>query len=1030
MSSAIRLKLLRQNGQVLDITSSVRRLKWSKSIHRPWEEIDASLKIPFAHMSHHGDSVGVTGRWDPGDHQGMRPRTGDWLAVTYFVVDEEDHDRHIERAHTVCRVSLSENIGVSAGDGGDVSTVEVRVLAESWLHFLSKSPVMFSPDRTKSAPGLFSAEDLANAGIALLSSLNGNDLGLVIKSLLHTLGNTRVPSSVSYPFESSSSSPSGSRLGDLVRVAHKPGTEPIGRDGTCEQVPASSLKVLDGFIQEAASVTDLIASTFQPDADMVELFTDWEVLVDTQDSSPVVGRIAPVLIHRMVPFRTMPLEDMVAMHSTNKRPGDPGTYTEQPRPRVTVRPPLVESMFRSKTWTELMKYAPVYPSGRIFRTASAEADVRRVNAVTINNPLQPGGIIRTMERLGLPYIDLDMADLHGARMYQPRWHFFPENVSDEDYFEWMYVIAAQAAQFHMGSEVFERGTIEVAFMMEHLSQSDRNYKPKVALRHGGAFVAKVGQLTLTGYVEGYHHLIQVDDDANVHASTHINFSRGLYNETYREPHTKMAFYIPAVVKQGRTVASDDMWKTINGVIVNGEVRPSRIVVKSGVQWLMRAKDQVDAAKLIEYTTSGGSMIPSDSMDDETREMVRRGVGQYWQPKNGIRTSAPAPRSVGESTAGMSCVNGNKNITSIVLHYTSGRQSALALEKRMAGVAGGAAVHYHFIVKLDGSVYQLADARASGWALYRGDLGYGEYHAHDSVVSLEKSTIHVALETPAYEKNSDLDGGTGLVDMVGELERARSDSNFDSDDDFLKCRVVNPCFVEQVDKAGKPGGLAVRFPVGLPQAQRSALDSLVATLHLSISSHAAPGTPWHVSELVMRGMHEAAVMAMSGKQPTSSEYLNSNRKVSRETANTRTINLSGTFKKRTVRRTLSEKLTDFSSKRGISPARSELAQNASAIIANAGAAYSEQVVQLAENEILLERSGVVSYLSGNGAVTNLVVKVVHDGKITLSGSLSHHGNWSPDRWDAGGISEFAVGASANSIAKSLSNSNGMDFPSTW
>ncbi len=242
----------------------------------------------------------------------------------------------------------------------------------------------------------------------------------------------------------------------------------------------------------------------------------------------VLGR-NPVLLYRMRPWRVSPLKDYVRGQGAGFHVGDTSTV------RGAAQLDIDEDLFTEVTWDA--STAPVIPRDKVMAVTWTADDAAAVTMVTDDLPMQAQSVLRFMEELQLPIVQKTAPgratgpmDWRGARLYQPNWPFFPPyDGKNQPLARFIRTIAAQAAQWHMGRERFESGTLTLKY-----SPAGLQGRP---LRHGEPIrvqmPAGVPGGELTAYVESVTHTFTANGPT-ITATTTVQFSRGLFDERARE----------------------------------------------------------------------------------------------------------------------------------------------------------------------------------------------------------------------------------------------------------------------------------------------------------------------------------------------------------------------------------------------------------------------------------------------------------------------------------------------------------------
>lgn len=1090
--SQVRLKLVRHTGEVVDVTRWVVRLKWTHSVSQPWEEIDATLALPYALLGTSADPLSLSP-----PSKSPAANIGDWLVVTTFDEDE-DTGRQAERVIIFGHVDLTENMGLMADSSGKGRSHRTRILATSWLWLLRRQRLYWQAIRTTAlggaqSPGAIIRKVIGNM-LKSFGTQGDQGMGAILAAMFRELANIKVPPGLAggdaslvnrhfmewvtvYSDERLSPSVGARRWQDFTlpnftlpngmvwkgiirqedRNLHQRTTYRDEFPRTAEPVYGPNLKAIQSFIGSSPSLLELLMATFQPDSGMVELFPDLmrppgESL--DRNTGSIMGNVAPVLVYRMVPFRTRSLLDFIADHR-DKNDANHGSKSSKEVDKILA------GKFTDETWNLESKGGVHIMPGQIFNLTMAQSDGNRVNAVTVHNPLGSGNPWRLLESMGMPIADEGAVNLHGLRLYEPNWNFLPPP-GDAKLTPWMQIIAAQAAQYHMGSEVFARGTIDCQFMFDRLHgggliRDPGSDKPRPSpghrLRHGGVIHAHVAPgRVLTAYVDSYHHLLQADGDGKLHGSTHINYSRGLYDEALREPASRLDFTIQELADPKEDDGASPMWVDRPGRIwVNGELRPiQHDLVKSGVEYLRLKWGSVEESDALMAT---GDRKASD-WEEEVRVLgVSLGMQQikpallpksYWSGA-GKRYPVRAFDDVRDPRGG----SWYGHIRWIVLHFTDGAlKHGEDAEGPTRGIKAALEDHHinaQFYIGYDGTIYQTADARHAGFAT-------SKYHAGASseptVGQLDGRAIHIELETPRMPfttSHSHYDAAADIADNP-------------DDPNYSLRHPAGPVLIQRHDSTKKDGdgyyyefmestGWGQQNPLSLTEEQEKALAALVASLHVNITAVASnTNNLRRVKDDSGATVERKAVSWLADEVRAASQTLSRDGKptyqgllVPRQADPSDSVLVAGgdldghvveAFNHRTI--PLSNPLAATYAEIGIPDPSYNGIPISGPVLRLKAAGGNEDVVDHMEDQSVpvdakaitrraIKRFKLVKAKDDKGRLRTYVEGLTLDRDIVLGdGGLCHHGNLNPARWDAAGVSINGIIDAARSIATNMTS----------
>lgn len=237
-------------------------------------------------------------------------------------------------------------------------------------------------------------------------------------------------------------------------------------------------------------------------------------------AAQVLGR-NPVLMYRMKPWRAQPLDAWLkAVTKTDPRFAAlearvSKVIAEAP---AGVRPSYAS--FSLVTWD--LSRAVTLTHDDVF---SVDAGYSDSDVSTVFTSMHYGAISPQAfnSQIGLPVLDL-LADVFGARLFTVQWPFgrvidADGNETQSQVTDTIAVLAAQAAQWHVASERFARGTIRL--------------RPRYDLKHGEPFILQLPHAYLVGYIDRVSQSAAFVENGLRQTGTTIQFSRGLWNENLR-----------------------------------------------------------------------------------------------------------------------------------------------------------------------------------------------------------------------------------------------------------------------------------------------------------------------------------------------------------------------------------------------------------------------------------------------------------------------------------------------------------------
>lgn len=491
---------LHRRADVVDLTEHVVDVTDTHGRVQPYGGIDVALDLPLWH-------------WD------RLPGCDDWLVL-------RDAD-----SGAALQVGVVDGPATGFRARPAVETKTTRVAAPTWLDFLGRT-LVYTSGRLSTRGTLFGAKDWESLIATMTSLAEGGAIGLHLSRFIRRAANVALPPSLS-----------SETLGRAVRVVHDAATA----ERFSTRAPSTVESVKGGSLQGVASFTGgvmgtpllaMLQSIFWGSPQMVELFPSIEPALGSrraaapQDVARQVGLGAAsaalagatlaggavalatpqefhaselagqllahlALVHRVVPWRSRPLRESVAIAGGG----------------------FVDGMFEGVTWNP--EGAPEVRAEEIEDADIAQSSSERINAVTANVPGTSELISIVTEETGLPIADWDSVDSHGLRLWNPAWPFFygKSASSIEDVLQ---TVAAQGAQFMLGAERFWSGTIR-------LNRVRRDLRQGAPARF--TIVREGKRQKLIAYVDRVMH--RVNATAALEGATTAFVSRGLFDERQR-----------------------------------------------------------------------------------------------------------------------------------------------------------------------------------------------------------------------------------------------------------------------------------------------------------------------------------------------------------------------------------------------------------------------------------------------------------------------------------------------------------------
>lgn len=563
------------------VTDYVTAVSWSHAVEPPWGGIQLSLKIPRAVWAD------------------LLPRTGEWIVVrlggiaeAFGYVTQRNCGLVVQGSGAVATTPVSVMAIPWLSVLGKMALAitpgsETRIGTLMDLPFWQEAMTALY----MTAEGMQSSFGKDESGFREARSLVRQDVGTALRELWPTVAQLVMPSSLG-----------GELLGEGAQVVHDDATrKAFAPTRVVESVPGWGFTGLHAAMPSSTSVLALIMGTFGADQGLVEIFPGLEspgvpanappllvpfiekyrdgALVDTPSAfgkedlsdlrvnaerrrqvawasqqsrangidmpsklASALGRV-PVLLYRMRPWRNKPLSAQVASETAwlSER-GLEGLAN------ASIAGDLIDpTLFEAVTWRP--DDAPQIPVERVVAVHLTGSDDDAANVVTVGLPMAPDAPSKFWASMRLPIVQgsspssADPVMARGARLYSPPWPFFHPPDSRYDSLELsMRTIAVQAAQWSMGGDRFERGSARLAFT--------RSGSNGVLLRHGqpvrlGMPGGAPGE-ELTAYVDSVTHTFSVGNRGAVTATTDVQFSRGLFDESRRSDASPHAQGIGAV----------------------------------------------------------------------------------------------------------------------------------------------------------------------------------------------------------------------------------------------------------------------------------------------------------------------------------------------------------------------------------------------------------------------------------------------------------------------------------------------------
>lgn len=452
-----------------------------------------------------------------------------------------------------------------------------RVVAQNWMNLLGKTEIYVPVGEvhpTTERGTVMSLGRWAKLNIKEAGDYMAGNIGQSLQRFHSNVAKVRLPASMG-----------GGYLGDEIPVVYDEATanmyaqtrtiDPVGVGGGLPN------NLSFNFYQ--SKVSEMYGRLFNPEPLLIEMYPSLEPR--ESGTAPLSGlanilNARPVLIYTLAPFRAEPLgkaifvyndfkanqlavNDIRTMFSaigTGKDPVGALESSARADPRVranaAVQEYVLQNLFTKVTW-DPSKAIDI--GERAWRGLSLRySDDDRVNVGTIGLSASPGSGIEAASLAGLPIMNGDSVENHGARLAKPAWSFTipkgtqpnqPSNgkawwaprtaPTTSDIGQWIaYLrsIAAQIIQFHGNGHKFASGQFSAtAFdvIVEHKPVGGNPIRGRrVAVNCGNMIRIPIrdesGINDLIGYAETVTHTISIDPDkGTISWAATVNYSRGV-----------------------------------------------------------------------------------------------------------------------------------------------------------------------------------------------------------------------------------------------------------------------------------------------------------------------------------------------------------------------------------------------------------------------------------------------------------------------------------------------------------------------
>lgn len=507
----------RHGSAPVDVTGYVEGVTVRNAVRAPWGSISLDLTVPAESPEVGGITV------------------GDWVVVK---------DGELVLGWGIVPFQSHRTIG-----GATLNVSGRQVQAMSWLDFLGQVEVIKAPGRLSASAGtMYAPGDWQRVVAAAFRQLSG-DLGASVQAMLGVVGRVRLPSSLG-----------GGYVGSNVRVVYDQETaDAYARNVTVDPVFGRLTTGFQTTVAGKGRALAMLLAGVSGDTRVVEMFPAFgtggsfqrrvrdEVVgsrltddqldpfgsvrrqllrdagfappegdavarpqrtrVVSEDAPSTQGGLGatPVLVHRMVPWRTKPLADWI---EEDARP-----LFARLAEKTSLAGPLgnaTAKRFSAATWPT-SGHAD-FSADDVFSVSRSQGLDEDFNAVTLAFPNAPDSNVKWSEAIGLPIHVASMIERYGLRVFDAEWPFI-NAVDGDTELSHLTGLAWQLAQWYLGAGRFLRGTASV------------RYSPW--FQHGNSFsVGMPGGDGVDGYADAVEHSVSIEGDG-VTRTTSIEYSRGL-----------------------------------------------------------------------------------------------------------------------------------------------------------------------------------------------------------------------------------------------------------------------------------------------------------------------------------------------------------------------------------------------------------------------------------------------------------------------------------------------------------------------
>ncbi len=505
-------------GTPFDLTRYVKSVSWSEGTTAPWDWISAELALPLGDLL--TSELRVSG--DPGDPYWLRapsPREDEAGQVERAEVFQKTKDgvsidpglwlKVIENAtgRMLAFGRINDSPGSLSGPQGALYA-SASVQADGALQFIRTLPTEVAVGLSESVGGIMNADRWSQYLKVITRIIKRADFGLVFGpgGLLSFLGPVRIPPTLI---------PGATTLADLFLPAYTVDTgRVVAPLRTMDPVPVAGATAIASALPNG-TVADVVMGTFQREPRLIEMFPS----IEGATNDPTAKGYAdarPVMIHRLIPWRTGRLSEMVVTHE-----GEPAAVS-------------IDERFEAKTWD--LGRALKLRKDEVFRFSHRRTDAARINAVTVNWTVMGGQPIRLMSWAGLPLFDRKDVELHGAKMLELNWDMAPDQLGDFELAKRLRTIGLLGWNLYGLGHVFRVGSFECGYL-------------GLRARAGEPVQLDIGRdQPFTAYMTRVTHTVTVQARGAQSGRTVVEYDRGLFEERYRDPLVFQAKKPPATTK--------------------------------------------------------------------------------------------------------------------------------------------------------------------------------------------------------------------------------------------------------------------------------------------------------------------------------------------------------------------------------------------------------------------------------------------------------------------------------------------------